>query len=109
MLYERWQTVNIWRTLGKDKSATTHNQNLQTVATEMLIVTKGLAPDTFRVFFNTRNKLNYNMCHALHFDVPLVNYIYNGTESISGTQTLECTTQWDKGNENSGSIQRKVL
>ena len=49
------------------------------------------------------------MCHALHFDVRLVNYIYNGTESISGTQTLECTTQWDKGNENSGSIQRKVL
>ena len=43
--------------------------------------------------FNTRNKLNYNLRHASYFGVPLINFIYNGTESILifGIQNLEYT------------------
>ena len=60
-----------------------HNQNLQTTRTEMFKKTKGFALDIFSNAFITRNKLNYNMYHASHFDVPLVNPVYNGTESTS--------------------------
>lgn len=33
--------------------------------------------------FDTRNKLNYNLHHVSHSDVPLINSVYIGTESIS--------------------------
>ena len=39
----------------------------------MFKVTKGLAQDIFSKVFNTRNKLNYNLRHTSHFDVPLLN------------------------------------
>ena len=70
-------------TFKVNKSVSIHNRNLQTQATEMFKVTKVLALDIFSNVFNTRNKLNYNLCHASHFDVLLVNSVYNGTESIS--------------------------
>ena len=69
--------------LDKDKSVSIHNRNAQTLATEMFKVSKDLAPDIFLTAFSTRNKLNYNLCHASHFDVPLVYAVYNGTKSIS--------------------------
>ena len=48
----------------------------------MFKVTKGLAPDIFPSVLNKINKLNYNLCHASHFDMLLVNSICNGTKSI---------------------------
>ena len=69
--------------LVKDKSVSLHKRNLQTISTEMFKVTKGLALDIFSIVFNTRKKLNYNLCHASHFDVSLLNFVYKETESIS--------------------------
>ena len=42
----------------------------------------------------------------LHTSVPLINFVYNGTESILifMIQNLECTLQQDKVDENSGTI-----
>ena len=56
--------------------------NLQKFATGMFNLTKIFTPDIFSNAFTAINKLNYNLRHVWHFDVPLVNYGYNGTESI---------------------------
>ena len=49
-----------------------------------VVINQGsLAPVIFVSVFGTRNKLNYNLHHVSQSDVPLINSIYNGTESIS--------------------------
>ena len=48
----------------------------------MFKITKGLAQDIISNAFNTTNKLHYNLRHALHFYVPVINSVYNGTKSI---------------------------
>ena len=42
-------------------------------ATKMFKITKGLVSLIFLNDFNKRNKLDYNLRHASHFNVPLVN------------------------------------
>ena len=73
----------------------------------MFKVTKGLAPVNFSNVFNTRNKLNYNLRHVSHFDVPIVNIVYNGTESIYGVQSLGYVPQKDKRDESNQRPNKK--
>ena len=68
--------------LDKDNSFLIHSRNLQTQAMEIFKVTKGLTPDIFSNVFNARKELNYNLLYASNFVVPLLNSVYNGTESI---------------------------
>lgn len=57
----------------------------------MLKVTKSLAQDIFSNVFNIRNRLNYNLLHASHVDVPQVSsvYIKNGNWKIGLVDFLE--------------------
>ena len=68
--------------LDKDKSVSIYNRNLQVLAIEMYKVTKGLSLKVFTNTFTPRNQPNYNLRHITCFKMPLVNSVYNGTESI---------------------------
>ena len=73
----------------------------------MFKVLKRLTSDIFLGVFNTRNKANCNLCQvSSHFDVPLINSVYNGTEIIPffETQNLRYITQLDKREKNRGNI-----
>lgn len=73
----------------------------------MFKVTKGLALDIFSIVFNTRKKLNYNLCHASHFEVPQASSVYKGTEGISFLGPKICNIlPTEIGDENSENIQR---
>ena len=69
--------------LDKDKSVSIHYRNVHVLATEMYKTTKGLSPKVFTNTFTPSNKLNYNLHHITCFKLPLVNSVYNGTESIA--------------------------
>ena len=45
--------------------------------------TKGLSPKVVTNMFMPRNQPSYNLCHITCFKMPLVNSVYNGTESIA--------------------------
>ena len=59
-----------------------HNRNLQILVTEMLKVHKNIAPLRFTENLKKRNP-NYQLRHTLHFSIPHVRILYNGTEIIS--------------------------
>ena len=44
---------------------------------------KGLSPKVFTNIFTPRNQPNYNLRHITCFKMPLVNFVYNETESIA--------------------------
>ena len=44
---------------------------------------KGLSPKVFTNIFTPRNQPNYNLPHITCFKMPLVNFVYNETESIA--------------------------
>ena len=68
--------------LEKDGSVPIHNRNLQILATEMFKVYNNIAPPIFTEIFKKRNP-NYQLRHTLHFSIPPVRSVYNGTESLS--------------------------
>ena len=68
--------------LQKDVSVVIHNRNLEILATEFLKVYNNIAPPIFTEIFN-RKSPNYQLCHNLHFSVPLVRRAYNRAESLS--------------------------
>ena len=59
-----------------------HNRNLQILATEMFKADNNITSPIFTEIFNDRN-LNYQLRHILHFSIPSVRSVYNGTESLS--------------------------
>ena len=59
-----------------------HNRNPQILATEMFKADNNITSPIFTEIFNDRN-LNYQLRHILHFSIPSVRSVYNGTESLS--------------------------
>ena len=68
--------------LEGDGSVPIHNRNLQILATDMFKVYNNITPPIFTEIFKRRNP-NYQLRHTLHFSVPPVGSVYNGTESLS--------------------------
>ena len=68
--------------LDKDKSVSINSRSLQVLAREMYKEIKRLSPKVFTNTFTPRNQPNYNLRHITCFKMPLVNSVYNGTESI---------------------------
>ena len=68
--------------LEKNRSATIHTRNLQTLATEMFKVYKNLPPPIITNFFHVRQN-NYNLRHDSYIAIPNVKSVYHGTESLS--------------------------
>lgn len=62
--------------LDKDKFASIHPRNFQTMTIVTLKVTKDLAQDN-------KKKINYILRHFSNFIMPLVNSVYNGTATVS--------------------------
>ena len=54
----------------------------------MFQVTKSLVQYNFSNVFDTRNKLNYNVRHALNFDVSQLNSVYRGNERTYAMQNF---------------------
>ena len=52
--------------VSKDKSATVHQRNLQTLATEMYKILNGLSPDIMQDIFEIKSNY-YNTRNAQHF------------------------------------------
>ena len=68
--------------LERDGAVPIHNRNLQILATEIFKVYNNIAPPIFTEIFNKRNP-NDQLRHTLHFSIPPVRSLYNGTESLS--------------------------
>ena len=69
--------------LEKDDSVTIHIRNLQTLATEMYKVMKGDSTETMKEIFRIREENGYNLRHQNIFKRPIVNSVYNDTETVS--------------------------
>ena len=68
--------------LGKDGSVSIHHRNLQTLATEMFRVVKGISPAIVSDIFQQRDESRYNTRKNSYFVLPSVNTVHNGTETI---------------------------
>ena len=60
-----------------------HQRNLHVLAIEMFKVSNGLSPVLMNDIFKLRQEQTYNLRKLSQFDRPKVNFIYNGTESVS--------------------------
>ena len=69
--------------LEKDDSVSIHIRNLQTLATEMYKVMKGDSTETMKEIFRIREENGYNLRHQNIFKRPIVNSVYNDTETVS--------------------------
>ena len=69
--------------LEKDDSVSIHIRNLQTLATEMYKVIKGDSTETMKEIFRIREENGYNLRHQNIFKRPIVNSVYNDTETVS--------------------------
>ena len=69
--------------LEKDDSVSIHIRNLQTLATEMYKVMKGDSTETMKQIFRIREENGYNLRHQNIFKRPIVNSVYNDTETVS--------------------------
>lgn len=67
----------------------------------MFKLIKGTAPGIFANIFNTSNNMNYNLRHFSDVTLPLVNSVYNATETISfmGPTVWDITPSEIKGKE----------
>ena len=59
--------------------------------------------------FNARNNMNYNQRHFSNFTLPLVSFVYNGTETISflGSKVWDKIPSKTKGKEPIEAFKRK--
>ena len=69
--------------LEKDGSISIHERNIKILATEMLKVSKSLAPPPLQEIFKLKDQPQYNLRYNFLFSKPLVKSVYNGTESLS--------------------------
>ena len=69
--------------LDKDQSVCLHHRNLQTLSVEMFKVTNGLSPEIFSNLFEKKDHTIYNFRNNSRFDIPKVNTVRSGSESIS--------------------------
>ena len=69
--------------LQKDSSVSIHERNIQTLATEMYKVSKGMPPSQINKLFARRIENLYNLRHSAKSLQPFVNSVRCVTESIS--------------------------
>ena len=69
--------------LDQDRSVSAHTRNLQTLLTEMYKVSKGIAPNIFADIFSCNYRANYDLRYQPEFSRPLVELVFDGTETIS--------------------------
>ena len=69
--------------LEKDVSVSMHQRNLQILAIDMFKVSNGLSPVLMNDIFKLRGEETYNLTKISPFYKPVVNSVYNGTESLS--------------------------
>ena len=69
--------------LLKDDAVSIRHRNIQTLATEMFKVKKGLSPEIRSDIFTQRIDNHYNLRNIHHFETLFLRTVYNGTESTS--------------------------
>ena len=96
--------------LEKDRSVSVHSRNLQLLAIEMFTVSKRICPSLFSNIFNSRPPSSYNLRQNSEFRTPLVNSVYNGTESISflGPKIWDMVPQNIKEKESIGEFKAAI-
>ena len=75
--------MTIKELLEKDDSVSVHIRNVQTLAIEMYKVVNGGSPEIMKEIFRIREENGYNLRHQNTFTHPIVNSVYNGTETVS--------------------------
>ena len=68
--------------LEKDGSVLIHERNIKILATEMLKVSKTLAPPQMHEIFKLKDQPHYNLRHNSLFSRPLVKSVHKGAESL---------------------------
>ena len=69
--------------LNKDNSVSIHIRNIQRLAIEMFRFYNGLSPSLMNKVFKSKAENPYNLRQVSEFSRPMVNSVYDGTESIS--------------------------
>ena len=69
--------------LEKDGSVSIHERNVKILGTEILKVSKNLAPPQIHEIFKLKDQPQYNLRYNSLFSRPLVKSVYKGTESLS--------------------------
>ena len=67
--------------LIKDKSFTIHERNIQTLATELFKVSKGLSPEIMKSVFTLKQHIRYYSKQI--FETRNINTVYNGMDTLS--------------------------
>ena len=70
----------------KDDSVSIHTRNLQSIAIK---VTNGGSPEIMKEIFRIGEENGYNLRHQNTFKRPIVNSVYNGTETVLGPKIWE--------------------
>ena len=76
------KTSSFQELLEKDGSTSIHDHNLQTLATEMFKVLKGISPVIISNIFQQRKSDRYEFRQNSCFILPSVNSVHNGTETV---------------------------
>ena len=69
--------------LQKDGSISIHIRNLQALAIEMYKAINGSSPEIMKKVFRICEENGYNLKHQNTFKRPIVNSVYNDTETVS--------------------------
>ena len=69
--------------LEKNDSVSIHIRNLQTLVIEMYKVMNGGSSEIMKEIFRIREENGYNVRHQNTFKRPIVNSVYNNTETVS--------------------------
>ena len=69
--------------LEKNDSVSIHIRNLQTLVIEMYKVMNGGSSEIMKEIFRIREENGYNLRHQNIFKRPIVNSVYNDTETVS--------------------------
>ena len=75
--------LNFEELLEKYDSASIYIRNLQILAIEMYRVVNGGSPEIVKEILGIREENGFNLRHQNTFKRPIVNSVYNGTETVS--------------------------
>ena len=75
--------LNFEEFLEKYDSASIYIRNLQILAIEMYRVVNGGSPEIMKEILGIREENGFNVRHQNTFKRPIVNSVYNGTETVS--------------------------